>query len=363
MRILHVTDRRNGRGGAHRHLASVVRWQVEQGYDVHLAAGDEHGPGVTGTAAHLPGPALHLVAGLDARGPQSADLDRVWTRVRPDVVHLHTVVNPEVLEWGSARAAVLTVQDHRYFCPGRGKWTRSGAICRDAMTPEVCAACFDDRAYFAEVLGLTERRLRAVRGLRLVVLSDYMRRELTAVGAPASAIDVIAPFVDGLDLEARADGPPCILVVGRLTAHKGAREALEAWRRARLELPFVAAGTGPLRDELVEGGAQVLGWLDPHALSRAYRRARALLFAARWQEPFGITGLEALTMGVPVAAWNSGGVREWHGDEGLVAWGDIDGLADALRKAVRGPRPTPPSGFDREDAMRRLDAVYRERLG
>ena len=38
---------------------------------------------------------------------------------RPDVVHVHTVVNPEALEWAAARGAVATVQDHRPFCPSR----------------------------------------------------------------------------------------------------------------------------------------------------------------------------------------------------------------------------------------------------
>jgi glycosyltransferase involved in cell wall biosynthesis len=79
---------------------------------------------------------------------------------------------------------------------------------------------------------------------------------------------------------------------------------------------------------------------------------------SRWQEPFGIAGLEALTMGVPVAAWESGGVSEWHPGP-LAAWGDVPGLARALHQAM-GTRAVAPPGFDRRSVMRQLVEVYEE---
>jgi glycosyltransferase involved in cell wall biosynthesis len=178
-----------------------------------------------------------------------------------------------------------------------------------------------------------------------------------AAGIAASRLHVIPPFVHGLDVQAAPDGPPCVLFVGRLVEHKGVRDAITAWRRSGLDLPLVVAGTGPLRDEMEAAGAQVLGWLEPPALSRAYARARALVFPSRWQEPFGIAGLEAATMGVPVVAWDSGGISEWHTDP-RVPWGDVDALAERLREAVN-ERSTPPGVPSRDEAMARLTAVYR----
>jgi len=265
-----------------------------------------------------------------------------------------------VLEWAAGRPAVMTIQDHRYFCPTRGKWTLAGRPCTDSMAPAACAACFppEDAAYFREVYALTAERLEAVRRLRLVVLSEYMQRELIAVGVAAERIRVVPPFVHGLDAEAAPDGPACVLLVGRLAEAKGVRDAVEAWRLSGVDLPLVAAGTGPRRAELEAAGVEVLGWREPARLSSTYARARAVLLPSRWQEPFGIAGLEALAMGVPVVAWESGGIREWH--PGLrVAWGDVRGLARALAEAV-GRRAAMPVGFDRESAMRKLTAVYEE---
>ena len=40
----------------------------------------------------------------------------------------------------------------------------------------------------------------------------------------------------------------------------------------------------------------------------------AAVFPSRWQEPFGLSGAEALAHGVPVVAFDVGGVREWLTD-------------------------------------------------
>lgn len=229
---------------------------------------------------------------------------------------------------------------------------------------EACASCFEDQAYFRGVHALTERRLLAARRLPLTVLSRYMREELVAAGAPPRHVHVVPPFVHRLDPGAVPSGPPCVLFVGRLVEAKGVRDAVAAWRRSGVGLPLVLAGTGPLRAELAAQAArgegpdlEVLGWVDRDRLSGLYRRARALLLPSRWQEPFGITGLEALSFGVPVVAWESGGVGEWHPGPGLVRWGDVEGLARSLADAVHR-RVTIPPRFERDEAIGRLLGLY-----
>ena len=350
MRVLHVADRLSDRGGADLALVGLLD-ALSEDHELHLAVGRDD------SAARPPCP-VTVVPGLDSRTRAEADLGPLLARQRPDLVHVHNVVNPRVLEWAAGRDAVMTVQDHRFFCPGRGKWTSDGRICGDAMGREVCAGCFDDRTYFEDMLALTAERLEPLKRMRLTVLSAYMQRELVQVGIPAERITVVPPVTHGLDLEARADGPPCVLFVGRVVEAKGIRDAIEAWRRSGLDLPLVVAGTGPLRREAEAEGADVLGWLDRRCLSAAYRRAAVVVMPSRWQEPFGLVGLEALTLGAPVAAWDSGGVREWHpGGELLAPWGDIDGLAAALRA---GPEHVVdrPAGFERDLLAGRLEAVY-----
>ena len=355
MRILHVADRLSDRGGADLALLGLLD-ALSARHEQHLAVGRDAG------VVRPPCP-VTVVPRLDARTRADADLDPLLARLQPDRVHVHNVVNPAVLAWAAGVDAVVTVQDHRFFCPGRGKWTADGRVCGDAMGRETCAGCFDDAGYFRSILELTAQRLEAVRRLRLTVLSSYMRRELIQAGVAADHVSVVPPVAHGLDAGARADGPPCILFAGRVVEAKGIREAVDAWRRSGSRLPLVVAGTGPLRREMEAEGVEVLGWLDRRRLSAAYRRAAVLVMPSRWQEPFGIVGLEALTLGTPVAAWDSGGVREWHpGGELLAPWGDVDGLAGALRSGP-GRGVDRPRGFGPEDLVRRLEAVYDRRVG
>jgi len=357
MRILHLADRRTDRGGAYTWLAGVLEGLAVD-HDVRLVVGEDDG-------SPSPPCPVDVRPGLEAREACAVDLDDLLAGFAPDAVHVHNVVNPVVLEWAAERSrAVLTVQDHRFFCPTRGKWTLGGEVCRRPMTRDLCAGCFEDPAYFRGVHALTERRLRAARRLPITVLSRYMREELVAAGVPAARVRVVPPFVHGLDAGASASGPPCVLFVGRLVEAKGVRDAVAAWRRSGVDLPLVVAGTGPLRAQLAAWAGErdglaieVLGWVDRDILSRLYRRARALLMPSRWQEPFGIAGLEALSFGVPVVAWESGGIGEWHPGPGLVRWGDVESLAGALADAVNR-RVTQPPRFERDEAIGRLLAIY-----
>jgi glycosyltransferase involved in cell wall biosynthesis len=348
MRVLHVVDRLGGRGGAEEHLRAVVAELVESGYRVRVIAGNRPNEDEL---------EVTVVPGLDSRDEWPPALEEAVADFDPDVVHLQNVTNPAVLEWAAARDAVVTVQDHRDFCPGRGKWTAAGDPCREAMGPALCAGCFDDAAYFQKVLALTERRLQALRGLEVVVLSRYMKGELLAVGLDPAHVHVIPPFVHGLEPAAAADGPPCVGFVGRLARAKGVDEAVAAWRASCLPLPLVFAGTGPERTRLERYGFEVLGWLDRGALSRFYRRATAVVLPSRWQEPFGIVGMEALSLGTPVAAWDSGGVAEWCDPSAMVPWGDVEGLARVLREVAESPL-APVRRFGAEEPMEQLVALY-----
>jgi glycosyltransferase involved in cell wall biosynthesis len=350
MRVLHVVDRLTERGGAYRHMLGVLEG-LGATHDLHLAAGTDDGTARVGCP-------LTLIEGLDARTAAPVAIDALCKTIAPDVVHLHNLMNPVVLRWAGERAnALLTVQDHRYFCPTRGKWTSSGTVCRETMSLAACASCFSDDVYFREVYALTAERLDAVRRLRIVVLSHYVKSELVGVGVAPERVSVIPPFVHGLDVGAEPAGPPCVLYVGCLVEAKGVRDGIDAWRRSGVDLPLVLAGTGPLREALGGPGIEVHGWVPHERLSGLYRRARALLLPSRWQEPFGIAGLEALAFGVPVVAWESGGVREWHPGDHLVAWGDVAGLARALREAV-GQRAAPAPGFEPATLMGKLVRLY-----
>ncbi len=371
LRILHITDRLSERGGADWYILGVLR-RLALKHDVLLACGRREQLGDEGTPFQVA-----LVPGLDRAAPRplAARLDEVAASFEPEVIHIHNALNPETLRWAADRGAVATVHDHRSFCPGRGKLTRHGEVCREPMRATRCADCFADRAYFERIYAVTEARLAALQRMRrLTVLSRYMKDELSAVGIAAERVAVIPPFVHGLKLHglelprSAVSQAPCVLFAGRLVTAKGIAEAIAAWRRSGVGLPLAIAGTGSLRAAVEEQARdwdiELLGWLAHEQMAAHYARARAVLIPSLWQEPFGIVGLEALTANTPVVAFDSGGIRDWCPPQSLVPWGDVDALAEGLRQIINAPAgdlaPLCGERFAPERLMEQLVGLYQE---
>lgn len=329
MRLLYLTDRLSDRGGADHHLVQVLGFSSAAGHHVVVAFGRDEG------GLNLPeGVVRRRVPGLANRVASTAKLGGLDELVADaDVVHLQNIMNPVVLERLAAHPrVVVTVQDHRIFCPGPGKTLPDGRVCTEIMGDEVCNGCLADDEYRRNTLALTHRRLNAVRSMRVVVLSRYMARELATAGV--EDVHVIPPWVDAGS--PRTEAGTKILLGGRLVAHKGVLGAWRAWEQAGRPLPLEVAGAGPLEAELI--GAASLGWLTHESLREALRRARVLLFPARWQEPLGILGLEALAEGTPVVAAESGGTEDWS-DAGCirVAPSDVEAMAEAVSRLAADP--------------------------
>ncbi len=249
-----------------------------------------------------------------------------------DVVHVQNVMNPTALaQLVATQRAVVTVQDHRVFCPGPGRTLPDGLVCAAPMGDDICEICLPERDYRARVLALTATRRDALRGAHLVVLSRYMAAELEAAGL--SGAHVIPPPV--------TLGPPrrepgrAFLLAGRLVGHKAPDLALSAWRAAGAPLPLRVVGNGTVPDA---GGPAFtrLAHVPRAALAGLMRTARALLLPGRWQEPFGMVGLEALAQGCPVVARHSGGVADWA-TAGVLRAQTPRQMSDAIRRLADDP--------------------------
>ena len=365
MRILYLTDRLSLRGGADQHLLQVIADTDGAGHEVTVAFGrrDPH----VALSDRVSTARVRGLASPVATTSRLADLEAMLAG--SDVVHVQNVMNPVALRLAvSTGRAVVTVQDHRVFCPGMGKTLPGGKRCLSRMSDQACAACLPDDAYRRRTLELTEARLGAIAGARRVaVLSRFMARELDAAGLPGAL--VLPPWVDVGDVPPEPGSG--FVVGGRLVTHKGVLDARDAWRMAGSGHPLLVAGAGPLESSLEVEGVIRLGWLGRDELRRTLHGARALLLPSAWQEPFGILGVEALAEGTPVVLADSGGTSEWS-DAGCIRVppGDIGATAVAIRRLAdddglalelgRAGMAMVAARFSRAAIVPRVAEVYRE---
>jgi len=148
----------------------------------------------------------------------------------------------------------------------------------------------------------------------------------------------------------------------RITPEKGLHLAIDAIRRTDLRLEF----SGPIADQAyfdteiaprLGAGIRHVGHLGHDELSGQLARGAVFVSSSVWAEPFGLTLVEAMSCGTPVAAFANGAAAEIvTADAGRLADAETaDALADAVEAARRIDRRAVRSRAEDFDAMIMVD--------
>jgi alpha-1,3-rhamnosyl/mannosyltransferase len=127
------------------------------------------------------------------------------------------------------------------------------------------------------------------------------------------------------------------------------RKRVSELARTRRELPLVLVGpAGRWARELPD--VKLTGQVSDDELAAIYTGAHALVVASD-EEGFGLTPVEALACGTPVAACDVPALREVLGDRAVLTdVGDLDGLIAAAESASRPASDQPDWSWDRAAA-------------
>ncbi len=352
MRLLHLNEFYAPVGGLERYLVAACQALEAAGHrsSVAFAArrGDE--PAAARAVYHVP-----ELAGPATPAARRA-LERLLREERPDVLVVHQLLEPEVLELLTARHPSLRfAHGFKVICPGGRRMWRDGRVCQRPVGYLCQAVAYRERCMprdpRAGLPAITRtRRLARVHRERseIVVASGFMRQLFMRDGFLPGHVHVVPYFTElpppGDEPRPAARGVFC---AARLTREKGVDLLLEALHR----LPGAAltvAGEGPERARLealarrlgLGGRVAFVGWLDGPAVSAALERAAVVAIPSVWPEPFGIVGIEAMAHARPVVAFDVGGIREWlvPGETGLlVPPADVAGLAAAMGRLLAEP--------------------------
>ena len=228
-----------------------------------------------------------------------------------DMVIIHNLIPPELLPLLPENRTWFFAHDHNIYCRRHHYYTPFGRInCHRKYHKFICKLCS---------LGRNEAPpLEAYRKLPALVLSDFMVDNLRKNGF--EKVVKLPAFIKTVERKHAFDGILRILFLGQLIRGKGADLMLKTL--AKLDIPFecTIAGDGNDRamlEKLVEKNklcdkVHFTGFVsEPEKL---WKDCDVFFFPIRWQEPFGLVGLEAMAHGVPVVAFDLGGVREYLTD-------------------------------------------------
>lgn len=169
--------------------------------------------------------------------------------------------------------------------------------------------------------------LASLRPFPVTAISYALRDRLLEQGVPVAHARIIHQGIP-LDnfpfqpLARRPEEPLRVLYVGQLSQAKGCHTLVRAFQGPNLagkaELNLIGDGVPDYEQHLRELASQsanperirFLGRLPHSEVSRHYREHHVLVFPSEWEEPFGLTHLEAMASGCAVCSTTTGGSKE-----------------------------------------------------
>lgn len=231
----------------------------------------------------------------------------------------------ETLRRNYGERLVFFAHDHDVYCPRRHYYTPFGRTnCRRSFSRPRCAVCaaLSNPKGRTRSVGESAKLLAELRGHRAVVISNFMRENLANNGFAKPDVFLVPPFAESVERRKSffKDGVLRILFLGQLIKGKGVDLLLEAAVRLKIPFELTIAGDGSDAGNLKKLAAKLelsekakfAGWVSD--TSALFENADLLAFPSRWQEPFGLVGLESISRGVPAVGFAVGGVGEWLKD-------------------------------------------------
>lgn len=243
------------------------------------------------------------------------------------IIQLHGVFHAEILKRLPDSISILrNLHDLRFTCPGYGKyWYTSDQPCHSNFGLPCFFNAFKEKCGSRNPWTLSQhiRRIRQEQELmihrysKIIVMSGFVKQQLQKLNIPDSKI-IIARYFSRFNpvYPFKTKDPPYkILWVGRINKTKGLTYFLDLAKSVQNKSPdsfsFEIIGDGIDRKSLDFSNVVYHGWQSKAQLLQHLRESFLLIFTSIYPEAYGMVGIEALSQGVPVLAFDVGGVKDW----------------------------------------------------
>jgi glycosyltransferase involved in cell wall biosynthesis len=354
MKLLFVHERFGAMAGAEVNAFLTASELKSRGHTVGIIHGE-------GTGKNESGWRETFSACFPLNNGDSADaVNAALNAFQPDAVYVHKMADLKVIEAlvKSKHPLVRMVHDHDIYCMRSYKYNPlNRTICTRPTSPYCIFPCGatvsrnrDGGLPVKWVSYLDKRKeIRLNRRFhRMVVATNYMKEELVRNHFDQRLIEIHAPVPKTIEsgLRASFSDRNLILYSGQIIRGKGVDVLLEAL--AKLTVPFecIILGEGshrPFCEELsrklgLDKRVHFKGFVPQDELKSYYADGSVTVMSSVWPEPFGAAGLEGMRYGLPVVAFDAGGIKEWllDGENGfLVPWMDTDRFSEKVEQLLR----------------------------
>ncbi len=159
-----------------------------------------------------------------------------------------------------------------------------------------------------------------------------------------------------------------LLWVGRVVDKKGPKEAIQLAKALDKKLIMIGKKTRPaffekeIKPHLDGEKIKFLGSMPQEELVGYYQKAEAFVFPIKWNEPFGLVPVEAMSCGTPVLAYANGGVAETvlSGKTGILVdqSAGVNGLIEGFEKIKKISPATCRSHVERNFTISKMAKDY-----
>ncbi len=373
MKVLHIHHLYRSFGGGEQYLLDLCNILEEREHETVIVSSlHQKNYHIEGRGEYFIDSSFGLKSGL-----------KMWKAVRdivcqenPDLIHLHETLvflSPFIIrKLMRFKPMVQTLHTSFYFCPKGSKILPDHEICYYAMgTRCITRGCLRE-INFRLAFNMLWRKWVTKKADCVVVPSQYLKEEAVRNGIPPEKVKVIPHFTEkNLRNEYVESEGNSILFVGRTDPLKGIRELISALSFVRTKtwkayILLIGDGLREYEKMVQDAGIKerviFLNNLDYTDLDTYYQKASVFVFPSMSPESFGLVGIEAMSFGRPVVAFDVGGPREWlvDGKTGfLVKRGDVKGLSLRIDQLLGDSPMAKKMGLE---GQKRVNERYRKEV-
>ncbi len=304
-----------------------------------------------------------------------------------DIVHIHNfypILTPSVFKAAKDAGAkvIHTLHNYRWWCISAILYRDGHGICELCSKkifsfPGVKFKCYRKSYLLSLLIALAFYWYKTRNYMRYIdkyfVLTEFQKRKLIDFNLSCEKIALKPNMVETIRNPIR-NKKRGFLYVGKLEESKGFGILLDILKKLNEECTFKIIGSGPMEDEVRRIKKKNIIYLGNRTHSETLRYigcAKYLIQSSLWYETFGLTILEAMSMGTPVIGFDIGTRSEFikDGYNGFIA--NQETLLDIILKANHykdysilsdnARRFAEP--FSKENVMRQQLALYQDLMG